>query len=60
MMDAETCRAKAHEALASGATALNPPLTAAWEAVAEQWTSLAVQAEAHEALRRDFLDTDPG
>jgi hypothetical protein len=59
MMDPEECRAKAHEALACGATALNPPLTMAWEAVAGQWTALAIQGDAHETWRRDFLDREP-
>jgi hypothetical protein len=59
MMDAEECRAKAHEALTRGATALNPPLTMAWEAVAEQWAALAIQGDAHETWRREFLDQEP-
>ena len=56
MMTSAECLAKAHEALSVGATALTPDVTRAWEAVAAQWTALAAQAEAHESLRRIFLD----
>ena len=59
MMTSAECRTKAHEALTIGATALTPDLTNAWEAIAAQWTALAAQAEAHESLRRDFLDGSP-
>jgi len=59
MMTSEECRAKGHEALTIGATALSPDITSAWEAVSAQWTALAIQAEAHESLRRDLLDSAP-
>jgi len=61
MMIASTdCRARAHEALTVGASALTPDVTLAWEAIAAQWTALAAQAEAHESLRRNFIDGSPG
>ena len=45
-----------HEALLAGAIALTPDMTKAWEAIAAHWTAATVQAEAHESLRRQFLD----
>jgi hypothetical protein len=59
MLASAECRTKAHEALTIGATALTPDITDAWEAIAAQWNALAVQADAHESLRRDLLNGGP-
>jgi hypothetical protein len=58
-MLATECRAKAHEALSQGATAIDPKLTLAWEGVAQQWVALANQAEIQETWRRNFLGQEP-
>jgi hypothetical protein len=60
MMPAAECRENAHSAFARGATAIDPQITLAWEGVAREWAALAVQAEAYETLRRDFLDQTSG
>ncbi len=59
MMTAAECQGKAHDALAVGATALTPEMTAGWEAIADQWVALAAQADVYESLRRDLLDRTP-
>jgi hypothetical protein len=56
MLAAAECRENAHDALARGATAIDPQVTVAWEGVARAWAALAVEAEVYETLRRNFLD----
>jgi hypothetical protein len=59
MLSAMECRAKADEAFAHAASSTDPYEKLNWQSRGQDWVLHAAQAEADEALERDFVNRSP-